>query len=157
MSIVRVLSKWITYDYVGWFGPVNYGEIVTNFRSRSWIDHFQPETLVELSPAPVFHVAAPAWRTELPTDGFARRRHRGDFIEARGFLGDVRAAIQWHLQRQVVSQAWHGRLLGIHQNGIFSDITPPYLANGPWNKSLNFIFPTKYVIPKSLKGWPLAK
>ena len=27
----------------------------------------------------------------------------------------------------------------------------PYLANGPWNKSLNFIFPTKYVIPKSLK------
>ena len=32
-----------------------------------------------------------------------------------------------------------------------------YLANGPWNKSLNFILPTKYVIPKSLKGWPLAK
>ena len=32
----------------------------------------------------------------------------------------------------------------------------PYLANGPWNKSLNFIFPSKYVIPKSLKfsHWP---
>ena len=31
-----------------------------------------------------------------------------------------------------------------------------HLANGPWNKSLNFIFPTKYVIPKSLKFslWP---
>ena len=27
-----------------------------------------------------------------------------------------------------------------------------HLDNGPWNKSLNFIFPTKYVIPKSLKG-----
>ena len=27
-----------------------------------------------------------------------------------------------------------------------------HLANGPWNKSLNFIFPTKYVTPKSLKG-----
>ena len=27
-----------------------------------------------------------------------------------------------------------------------------HLANGPWNKSLNFIFPTKYRIPKSLKG-----
>ena len=27
----------------------------------------------------------------------------------------------------------------------------------PEKKSLNFIFPTKYVIPKSLKGWPLAK
>ena len=26
-----------------------------------------------------------------------------------------------------------------------------YLAKGPWNKSLNFIFPTKYVVPKSLK------
>ena len=26
-----------------------------------------------------------------------------------------------------------------------------HLANGPWNKSLNFIFPTKYGIPKSLK------
>ena len=31
-----------------------------------------------------------------------------------------------------------------------------HLANGPWNKSLNFIFPTKCVIPKSLKfsHWP---
>ena len=27
----------------------------------------------------------------------------------------------------------------------------PYSAKGPPNKSLNFIFPTKYVIPKSLK------
>ena len=33
------------------------------------------------------------------------------------------------------------------------ETTPgPHLANGPWKKSLNFIFPTKYVIPKSLKG-----
>ena len=23
-----------------------------------------------------------------------------------------------------------------------------HLANGPWNKSLNFVFPTKYVIPR---------
>ena len=30
-------------------------------------------------------------------------------------------------------------------------ITKPYSAKGPWNQSLNFIFPTKYVIPKSLK------
>ena len=31
-----------------------------------------------------------------------------------------------------------------------------HLANGPWNKSLNFIFPTRYVIPKRLKfsHWP---
>ena len=31
-----------------------------------------------------------------------------------------------------------------------------HLANGPWDKSLNYIFPTKYVIPKSLKfsHWP---
>ncbi len=31
-----------------------------------------------------------------------------------------------------------------------------HLANGPWKKSLNFIFPTKYVLPKSLKfsHWP---
>ena len=27
-----------------------------------------------------------------------------------------------------------------------------HLANGAWKKSLNFIFPTKYGIPKSLKG-----
>ncbi len=26
-----------------------------------------------------------------------------------------------------------------------------HLANGPWKKSLNFIFPTKNVIPKSSK------
>ena len=34
--------------------------------------------------------------------------------------------------------------------------TLAHLANGPWNKSLNFIFPTEYVIPKSLKfsRWP---
>ena len=34
---------------------------------------------------------------------------------------------------------------------------PPYSAKGPWNKSSNFIFPIKYVIPKSLSrlaiGW----
>ena len=32
----------------------------------------------------------------------------------------------------------------------------PHLANGPWNKSSNFIFPTKHVIPKSSKfgHWP---
>ena len=31
-----------------------------------------------------------------------------------------------------------------------------HLANGTLHKSLNFIFPTKYVIPKSLKfsRWP---
>ncbi len=40
---------------------------------------------------------------------------------------------------------------------IFSFQNDAYLANGPWNKSLNSIFPTKYGIPKSLKGWPLAK
>ena len=27
-----------------------------------------------------------------------------------------------------------------------------HLANGPWKKSLNFIFPTKYGIPKSSRG-----
>ena len=26
-----------------------------------------------------------------------------------------------------------------------------YSDEGPWNESLNFIFPTKYVMPKSLK------
>ena len=26
-----------------------------------------------------------------------------------------------------------------------------HLADGPWNKSLNFIFPTKYVTPKKSK------
>ena len=30
-------------------------------------------------------------------------------------------------------------------------VTKPYSAKGPWNKSLNLIFPTKYVIPKSSK------
>ena len=32
-----------------------------------------------------------------------------------------------------------------------------YSAKGPWKKSLNFIFPTKYVIFKKFKGWPLAE
>ena len=30
--------------------------------------------------------------------------------------------------------------------------TRTHLANGPWKKSLNFIFPTKYGIPKGSKG-----
>ena len=29
---------------------------------------------------------------------------------------------------------------------------PTHLANGPWNKSLNFVCPTKYVFPKSWKS-----
>ena len=33
-----------------------------------------------------------------------------------------------------------------------TDCCYSHLANGPWKKSLNFIFPTKYGIPKSLKG-----
>ncbi len=39
------------------------------------------------------------------------------------------------------------------QNG-WVPFNDPYthLANGPWKKSLNFIFPTKYGIPKSSKG-----
>ena len=35
----------------------------------------------------------------------------------------------------------------IHGTGIFKT----YSAKGLWNASLNFIFPTKYVFPKSLK------
>ena len=42
---------------------------------------------------------------------------------------------------------------------MFSCLTKSHSANGPWKKSLNFIFPTKYVIPKSLKfsHWPSKK
>ena len=37
-------------------------------------------------------------------------------------------------------------------NHVVANFTPfPYSAKGPWNKSSNFIFPTKYVIPKNLK------
>ena len=36
-------------------------------------------------------------------------------------------------------------------NPKFNSTLKPHLANGLWNKSLNFIFPTKYGIPKSLK------
>ena len=40
--------------------------------------------------------------------------------------------------------------------GGLMQLIPTHLANGPWNKSLNFIFPTQYVIPKSSKfsHWP---
>ncbi len=30
-------------------------------------------------------------------------------------------------------------------------------AKGPWNNSLNYIFPIKHVISKKFKGWPLAE
>ncbi len=42
-------------------------------------------------------------------------------------------------------------------NPGFWSIPKSHLSNGPWNKNLNFIFPTKYGIPKSSKGWPLAE
>ena len=49
----------------------------------------------------------------------------------------------------------------IHDLGVplFLETPKTHLANGPWKKSLNFIFPTKYVIPKSLKfsHWPSKK
>ena len=34
--------------------------------------------------------------------------------------------------------------------------TTTHSAKGPWNKSLNLIFPTKYVIPKSLSRFALG-
>ena len=37
----------------------------------------------------------------------------------------------------------------IQQRKPQMDVTWSHLANGPWNKSLNFIFHTKYVIQKS--------
>ena len=43
---------------------------------------------------------------------------------------------------------------------FFEKIDPPILLTQPMDpekKSLNFIFPTKYVIPKKFKVWPLAE
>ena len=37
------------------------------------------------------------------------------------------------------------------EHNLLDGILGAYLANGPWNKSLNFIFPTKYVVTKTLK------
>ena len=40
----------------------------------------------------------------------------------------------------------------MHVYGVwFPQNGAAYSAKGPWNKSLNFIFPTKHGIPKSLK------
>ena len=43
-----------------------------------------------------------------------------------------------------VDSNWVSEVESINENN-------PYSANKPWNKSLNFRFPTKHVIPKSLK------
>ena len=42
------------------------------------------------------------------------------------------------------------KMLKYHQVPVVS-CTTTHSANGPWKKSLNFIFPTKYVTAKSLK------
>ena len=56
------------------------------------------------------------------------------------------------------ARGWKGHGLN-HLVPESSKYVKTHLANGPWNKSLNFIFPTKYVIPKSLKfsHWPSKK
>ena len=52
------------------------------------------------------------------------------------------------------SSIWHPKRSG---ETFFADVKNgdeqrwPYSDEGPWNESLNFIFPTKYVMPKSFK------
>ena len=46
---------------------------------------------------------------------------------------------------------FHFAVVFVGRGRIKHKQTFPYSAKGPWNKSINIIFPTKYVIPKSLK------
>ncbi len=73
--------------------------------------------------------------------------------------------IDWHWLRQwrwlvtlVTSDSGSEAPL-FPQRALRECLTLTYSAKGPWNKSLNFIFPTKYVrvIPKKFKSLPLAE
>ena len=51
---------------------------------------------------------------------------------------------------ELLSLAWTTRQLGLKQlnnieHQLFLPPTKTHLANGPWNKSLHFIFPTEYM------------
>ena len=68
------------------------------------------------------------------------------------FLGDIICMAIWAEEETFLEIP----LDPLGDNAFFCQITLTHLANGPWKKSLNFIFPTKYVTPKSLKfsHWP---
>ena len=57
-----------------------------------------------------------------------------------GCLGYVPGVVCWNFLRNIAT------LFLI----VILEVIRTHSANGPWKKSLNFIFPTKYVIPKSL-------
>ena len=69
---------------------------------------------------------------------------------------DEWAATPEEIERQWDSKLWYNRAKAWHHLPYLPEalkaILRTHLANGPWKKSLNFIFPTKYGIPKSLKG-----
>ena len=63
-------------------------------------------------------------------------------------------AIGQRLLRLANAGSFHGYFLKLRNSQIQWNLSIKmctYSAKGPWNKSSNFIFPTKSVIPKSLK------
>ena len=76
------------------------------------------------------------------------------------FLTCVPGVTKYYTPRSLTARPWRMMLgkrsfpLGIvYFQGRIVKLpgSTTHLGNGPWNKSLNFIFPTKYGIPKSLK------
>ena len=55
-------------------------------------------------------------------------------------------------QQSMWPSGWAGVSQKIGNNWWTLPEEKAHLANGPWKKSLNIIFPTKYGIPKSSKG-----
>ena len=73
-----------------------------------------------------------------------------DFHYKPSILGVFPLFLGWHPYTAKKNNSCH--FLGAPGNSLDNIWKISHLANGPWKKSLNFIFPTKYGIPKSLKG-----
>ena len=56
-----------------------------------------------------------------------------------------------YTQPQDANKVMKAHIIAATEFCLMSLLSYTYSAKGSWNKSLNFIFPTKYVIPKSLK------
>ena len=74
----------------------------------------------------------------------------------RGFLKHRLLSFRWFELRgarsaHAVEDLTQGSKPEFGENRMGPKRIQPHSANGPWNKSLNFIFPTEYVIPKKFK------
>ena len=113
--------------------------VLPKCRSIFWIQERNLQTQTSFCIF-VFNSPTSLWyyKHKFPVEPQAESSHVSKSLQTSG------TKVQHETSKMMISKA------NILSRGSFSGFIS-YSAKGPWNKSLNFIFPIKYVIPKSLK------